>query len=313
MERLFLVLNHYFIFYKDSMKSLKKNLFLTLFFFSTVVVCASAQDAPKKETVIIDLFTKSGNIQSNYMQGVRNSVINSFIARGRFIVIDAAKDAKLQNLNRNRTGEDAVTEDNVLEESRSAAFKSMGAKYLVSGGVVTYGSKHATKDGNTIYTSVLTFSLDGYIITTGEAVAAKQYEVTGVGKTRTEADNDAIAAVRAKTTFFINENFTFTTNILQLEAAKKGKLKELYIHCGSNIGVQKGDIFLVYMEKDIAGIKTLQEVGRLRAIEIAGEEVCKCTVTDGNKEINDAFNSQKTLIVRSAGVGGLSGLLMNFQ
>ncbi|MEG0518748.1 MAG: CsgG/HfaB family protein [Bacteroidales bacterium] len=295
------------------MKILRNISFLTLLALFATVIYASAQDAPKKEILIIDRFTQPGNIQSNYTQGVRNSVINSFTERGRFIVVDAAKDTRLQKLSQERTGEDAVNENNVLEESRSAAIKSTGAKYLVSGSVVTYGNKRTTKDGQTTYTSVLTFSLDGYIITTGEVVASKQYEVTGLGKTRTEADNNAIEAVKMKTTFFINENFTFTTSILQLEAAKKGKLKELYIHCGSGIGVQRGDIFMVYMEKDIAGINTLQEIGRLRAIEIAGEEVCKCTVTAGNKEISDAFNSQKKLVVRSAGVGGLNGLLMNLQ
>lgn len=276
-----------------------------------IAVNGFAQDAPKKETVIVDIFARASAVPANYGEGVRNGVINGFTSKGRFTVIDAATDAKFQELNKNRKTEDAVTSGNVLDEARSAVIKSMGAKFIIIGSLTNYSSKYATKDGKTTHTSTILFSLKGYDISSGEVIASKEFEVIGHGAVQKDADNDAIKDVSGKMSGFVNENFPFYTNILELGEKKGNKIKELYINCGSAIGVKKGDLFSVFIETTIAGKRTTKEIAKLRAIEVAGEEVTKCTVTSGGDIINESFNSDppKVLIVKSKGESLFGGII----
>ena len=93
---------------------------------------------------------------------------------------------------------------------------------------------------------------------------------------------------------------------------KKGKVpaaKTLYILGGTEMGVAKGQLFVVKQIKQIGSRTTQVEIGKLKAIE-AMDGLTKCTVTKGGVEINEIFNSQgkEALVVVSAGEAFLSGL-----
>lgn len=65
------------------MKGLKNILFFLLFISFSVY--ANGHQAPKKESVIIDLFTRTRGVSSNHAEARRNGVIGRFMARWRFM------------------------------------------------------------------------------------------------------------------------------------------------------------------------------------------------------------------------------------
>ena len=283
----------------------------TLLSFAICMVAlgsAVAQEgrAPQKETVIVGKFTATGTINQSNTQEIRRSVITGFVNKNRFNVIDEETDADLIKRRADVVIEDDVDATNVLSKSVTEMYSSRGAKYLVRGTASAYTSKTEqatdiiTKKPYTRYITGMTFTLTGYSILTSQAIASQSITVSGSGDSRDKADLAAIKDVVSQMNTFVNDNFKFTTYILQLESVKKGKLKELYIHCGTDMGVIKGDTFIVVQESSIAGIKKTEKIGRLRAIEVNGAELTKCTVTQGNTEIEKAFHDNpESLIVIS--------------
>lgn len=260
--------------------------------------------APQKLTVIIGDFTRSNEITSANLSTIRNNVMLGFTKKGRFNVIDATQEATLLSLNQKRgETEDVVNETNILDESHANAYKALGANYLITGSATKRTcTRSTTSDGKVQYTTHIYFSLKGFDIITGETLAADQYDLMGIAKSPELADASAISSVDDKMNKYINKNFPFETRILQLNEVKKKKLFDLYIHCGSYIGVKKGDTFLVYKLTSIAGITSKKEIGKLTVSEVEGEELSKCKVTKGNEEILNEFNSNpENLIVVSLG------------
>ncbi|MEF9985980.1 MAG: hypothetical protein RSC28_08555 [Bacteroidales bacterium] len=278
---------------------------------SVLTICAQESKAPVKSIVIVENFTRSREVPDSYLQTIRNNVINGFVHKGRFTVIDALTEASLRQLSEKRNKdavEDDVNVDNVLDETRSAAFKSLGANFVITGAATQYTCTRSVKDGNVLYITKIYLSLKGYNIITGETMAVSQLELHGIGKTKNEADAGANSDANDKMNTYVNVNFPFETKILQLEEKKRGRLKELFIHCGTDIGVKRGDTFKVLLITEIAGIKSKKEIGRLRANEVAGEEVTKCIVTKGDAEILKAFNANKEMVVVSLGESLVAGL-----
>ncbi len=280
---------------------------LLLLFLFTLVSSVKAQEEPqppKKETIIIDRFTKSSSIKESTMDGVRGTVVSALSELNRMFVIDATTETKLSNMNQKR-GEDEVNEMNVLEESRSAALKQFGAKYLMTGKVSNYSSESKYIASKRTYTVNILFSLKIFNIVTGEAVSSKQFKVSGIGDSASKAEISAISNSDYEIRKYIETDFPIVTKIIQLEAKnKRGKLKELYILAGSNHGFKQGNPFEVYTEKRIAGIVTKSLIGKIRIKDVVGENVSLCNVTKGHAEIEKAFNENpETLIVMS--VAGL--------
>ena len=63
--------------------------------------------------------------------------------------------------------------------------------------------------------------------------------------------------------------------------------------------VTSGDVFYVYSVSDINGISTAHKLGKVKAREITGPESCRCTVSNGEAEINKAFLAGEKLVAVS--------------
>ena len=104
---------------------------------------------------------------------------------------------------------------------------------------------------------------------------------------------------------FVNDHFKLESTIVTIEQSdkKKGALT-VYVNCGSAVGIQKGQLFDVKVEKDVAGKKILTNIGTLKADEVQSEDMTLCKVTKGGKEILEANQEGRKLIVISGKQAG---------
>lgn len=280
---------------------MKRYLFLLLLLS---LVGKAYAEAPLKQGVVIDYFTCSPQVPVVFTETIRGGVIAGFLARGRHEVIDAQQVAELPDFNRVsvtdpaellRTGQERLS-------SRIAAVRALGARYIVTGAVSSYLFKHEPMKGADNYTSSFSVSLIGYDVMTGETIGPTDFLLKASGPSAQVSDGKAMESLVGRMEWYIDSNFKFRTGILDLgEPNAKGKLKTLYIGCGSAMGVHPGDLFMVYRERNVGGETAREKIGKLRAKQVQGEAVTECTVSGGGAEIAEAFRNGETLIVLSDG------------
>lgn len=295
-----------------------KNLFKTALAAVAVLVSlgASAQEDPSKETVIINPFTRTAAVSQAACDNIRAAVLSGFADRGRFHIVDALTDGTLSKLYADRTVEDVVNDANWKTESE-AAYKALGAKKVVIGQAnnVSFSKFKSDIDGKMYNKAEVTYSLKVYNIADGAMIGSEDLSVTGVDvDSQDGAFNDAMKDLRKAMVRFVDNHFKFETYILELgEADKKGRVKELYISGGTEMGVAKKTRFKVYLERKIGPKVTKAEIGTIVAVEVM-EGVTKCNVVTGEDAIKDKFNNGDKLIVildkqGTAAGGFLKGLV----
>lgn len=113
------------------------------------------------------------------------------------------------------------------------------------------------------------------------------------------AIDQAFVTLSRKIVRDIDTAFPLRANIIEGNAEKKDKQKEVYIDLGTNDGVYKGLHLAVIMEKKV-GSKTAQKsIGKLKIISVDGPEVSLCKVQSGGREIKELLDKGETLIVQT--------------
>ena len=77
---------------------------------------------------------------------------------------------------------------------------------------------------------------------------------------------------------------------LDIVDAKKG-VKTCYITVGAGMGIQKGQIFEVYAQVDVAGEKVNKKVGELKIKAVMSATLSHCDVKNGGLDIKKAFDA----------------------
>ena len=259
----------------------------------------SAQTVPaEKQTLIIDYFAGGRNVPFACVEQVRRGVIKAFVHRGRHRVVDAAT---VQDLYLAASGMTvhpwSAPED--YREQRARSIRALGARYVVTG-LVTDGSPEAK--GKDRSPGQVDLALSVYDLQTGELIDTESWPLPLQGDTPQKADEELQRQLSVRMRFFIDRYFKFETDVLRLEAPNaKGKYKELYLRCGSAMGVCNGDLFKIYRRYDLAGETAEQLVGKVRAREVCGEYVTRCTISSGGEAIARALSQGDTLVAVSDG------------
>lgn len=267
----------------------KNTLFRPLLLAATLILAVGAARAvPPKEIVLVDYFSRAKEVPVPYMEAVRGNVLAGFVSRGRHEIVDAETIREMDPYRQSQT-------------DRDAAVQATGARYVVTGAVTDYVFKHETAGGKDRFVSALRLVLSGTDLKTGKAIEPEEFKLTGQGATAEEADAKALSGMQYSLLFYIDRRFKFETQVLRLAPPDaKGRLKELYLHCGSAMGVQRKDLFLVYRETDMGqGAIAREQIGKLRVKDVLGDEVTKCTVVKGGEEIAAAFAAGQPLVVVS--------------
>lgn len=275
-------------------------------------VCVLAQDLVK-ETVIVDRFvsTTNHNLASETTQALRDMALQAFTEKGRFNLVDSEQNAVLQKLNstRKQYSEESVNASNVLDEESTEVYKSLGAKYLVQGRVTNLSVTYVESENSSpYYKGEVTLVLTVHNIADGSVKASETLEFMGIdSNVPKQAVDDAVKSTKLKIMAFVDRHFTFITRIEQIEVmSKKGAAKELYIAGGTEMGVQKGQTFIVRVSKQIGSKTTLVEIGKLKAKEVM-DGVTLCTVSKGGAEIAEIFKKSgnfSSFVIESDKISG---------
>ena len=111
---------------------------------------------------------------------------------------------------------------------------------------------------------------------------------------------DAIAHLSTHVSNYLNKYRPIQANVIESGAAKKDKQKELYIDLGSSEGAFEGLSMNVYQVKKIAGREAKSKIGKVRIEAVEGDDISRCKVTSGAKDIKAALDAGEQLRVQSA-------------
>ena len=96
-----------------------------------------------------------------------------------------------------------------------------------------------------------------------------------------------------------NRMFPLVAYIVEAGEVKKDKQKDVYIDLGQANGIYKGLHFEVSEVITIADRESRKRIGRLKVEETMGDDISRCKVEKGAKEIKTAIEEGKTLLVVS--------------
>ena len=117
--------------------------------------------------------------------------------------------------------------------------------------------------------------------------------------TSDEAVRDAIKRLSGRITEWLNKYRPLQANIIEGSTAKKDKQKEVYIDLGSNEGASEGLHMAVYTIKTVAGREAKTQIGKLKIEAVEGEDISRCKIQSGGKDIKSAIDAGQKLIVVS--------------
>ena len=109
--------------------------------------------------------------------------------------------------------------------------------------------------------------------------------------TQDQAIRDAINKMAGSITAWLNKQQPLQANIIESATVKKDKQKEVYIDFGSREGAVVGIHFEVYLIKTIAGREAKQQIGKLKIEAVEGDDISRCKVQSGGKEIKSALDA----------------------
>lgn len=285
-------------------KALRNLLLLTILYVAipTRTTAQQVPAQPQKDVVVIDFFARNRVVPMPYMEAIRDQVFAAFDHRRRHIIIDAETSRQLSTT---VTGSGlidpttAATAQSDFIRSRMQNMLDAGARYVVTGAVVDYKFEHialknSSKPG---FRSSFFVVLSAYDLKLNRTIPDEQFIIKADAQIAENADKEAIATMGRSLSYYIDRHFRFETIIIELGPSNsKGVIKELYIHSGTEMGVEDGDTFNIYEEVPIGGVLTRQIVGRIRVNSVTDTAVAKCKITKGGDEIIDAFMNGRGMI-----------------
>lgn len=165
----------------------------------------------------------------------------------------------------------------------------------------TWKDKDDKTQVSTSYTGIVEAMLSLKDLKTGEVILTPTVSGKGTGyssySTSEQAIREAIGRMSGHITSVLNKYKPLQANLIEGAAAKKDKQKEVYIDLGSNEGAFSGLHMGVFIVKNIAGREAKMQIGKLKIEAVEGEDISRCKVQSGGKEIKTAIDAGANLCV----------------
>ena len=203
-----------------------------------------------------------------------------------------------------RTDEKAMSD----EKSRTQTITAAGHDYILGGNVLACSVKSEQKDGKTMYSCVLNYSVTVTEVATSTTVASATFDhsPSGIGGTvgklldlsdsKDKAIASAVNMIASDIENFLIKEFPLESTIVPMDyEVKKDKLVKCYINLGSDHGVKKGDYFSVLAPSVRAGRTTYSEIGKMKVEEVVDGTMSQCKVVQGDKKIFTAMEAFQAL------------------
>lgn len=299
------------------------------FIFSIFALATCAMVQAQKERMYVRAFTYGSSVSAENCEKVRAAVFGSVNASERFELLDAFAVAGIAQELEKRQSEAAVHD----EKSRTELVAVKANDYIMDGDVSAVEIKSEVKDGKTLYTAAINYSITITKIADNTTVATKSFSQSTMnvsGKlgeyagsllnndTPEKAVNEVLKTVDSDIKKFIEEEFPLTSTIYGGDfEIKKDKLVQCYINIGANVGVTEGLMFDIYEIKIKVGKESKTQIGSMKIVQV-DEEIALGKVTKGGKEVKLAMDrylenkavdeNTKPLVVISRPKKGLFGL-----
>ena len=222
--------------------------------------------------------------QSKYKDAVRAAIVKGLSQSHRIIAIDG------------HLSKDEVEQPNALYIDGTVSNLSTTSKtdnYEVDG-KTRY---------RTYYKALIGVTLHIKDAKTDEVVASpafnlSQWDVSWI-ETQEGAMMKALEKLSSTITDYCNKWLPLSANVLEGARDKKDKQKEVYIDLGAAEGAYEGLHMGVYTVKTIAGKEAKKQIGRLKIMEVLGDDISLCKVQVGGKDIKAALDAGETLIIQT--------------
>ena len=235
--------------------------------------------------ILSGVVTGQASVQvSKYEDDVKNAIIKGLSGAHRFRYNDGLPQLK-----------DVVQEGNIVV---NAVITNIQAESSTS----SLKLKDEEKTSTT-YRGIVEAMLTLKDLKTGEVIANPSFGGRGSSlssySTSDRAVKEAINSFAARITKWLNNYCPLEANIIESAAAKKDKQKEVYIDLGSSEGAYVGLHMGVYQVRTIAGRVAKSQLGKLKIEAVEGEDISRCKVQSGGKDIKAALDAGETLKVFS--------------
>ena len=203
------------------------------------------------------------------------------------------------------TGQTSVEATKYESDVKAAIIKGLSGahRFHYNDGLVQVSDKEDKVHVDTYYRGEVEAVLTLKDIKTGEVIAnptvSGRGSSTSMFSTSDQAVKHAIGMLSGSITRWLNNYKPITANFVEAGAAKKDKQKEVFIDYGSREGAYKGMHMGIYQLYTIKGKPGKSMLGKLRIEEVAGEDLSRCKVTSGSKDIKAAIDDGQTLVVMS--------------
>ena len=236
--------------------------------------------------VLTGVLTGQTSVQATkYEEDVKNAIIKGLSAAYRFRYDDSLTPLS-QDIREGSLIVD-VNITNIQAKSSTHTWKDTKGKIQVS----------------TYYTGVAEAVLALKDMKTGDVIINQTVKGQGTTSsnfsTTDQAVRDALNRLSNRVTICLNQYKPLRANIIEGSTAKKDKQKEVYIDLGSNEGAFVGLHMGVYLVKTVAGREAKSQIGKLKIEAVEGDDISRCKVQSGGKDIKAAIDEGEQLQVIS--------------
>jgi hypothetical protein len=236
--------------------------------------------------VLTGVLTGQTSVQATkYEEDVKNAIIKGLSAAYRFRYDDSLTPLS-QDIREGSLIVD-VNITNIQAKSSTHTWKDTKGKIQVS----------------TYYTGVAEAVLALKDMKTGDVIINQTVKGQGTTSsnfsTTDQAVRDALNRLSNRVTICLNQYKPLRANIIEGSTAKKDKQKEVYIDLGSNEGAFEGLHMGVYLVKTVAGREAKSQIGKLKIEAVEGDDISRCKVQSGGKDIKAAIDEGEQLQVIS--------------
>ena len=222
---------------------------------------------------------------TKYEEDVKNAIVKGLSSAYRFRYNDGLKELA-----------DIVTEGNLVV---NAVITNIQAKSDSR----TWRDKDDKLQVSTTYKGIVEVMLTFKDARTNEVIANPTISGSGMGSSSfSDADKairDAIGRMSRRIAEWLNKYRPLEANLIEGSTAKKDKQKEVYIDLGSSEGAFAGLRMGVYIVKNIAGHEAKSQIGKLKIEAVEGDDISRCKVQSGGKDIKAALDAGENLKVIS--------------
>lgn len=278
-------------------------LFLSVALFCVVAISVQAQEV-KKPRLYVENFTVAEGVAKADGDKVRQAVADALNKTKRFELADQSSENSIKQEEERRADEKAMGD----EKARTQTITAGAHDYILSGKVLACSVKSQVKDGKTMYSCVLNYSITLTEVATSTSVATQVFDhsPSGIGGTvgklldlsdsKDKAIASAVNMIDNDIETFLIKEFPLEGTVIPLDyEVKKDKLIKCYIDLGSDHGVKKGDFFTVLVPSVRAGRTTYSEIARLRVEEVVDGTMSQCKVSQGDKKLYSAMENFQSL------------------